>query len=165
MDGRGKDGNKKMGKDIDRNITRQLWERLKNTFSKNDVIPIKNGGTGGDLDSFYPKLVSDTQLLELQKHSLPLLDGFHYLDTHTAYILLNKKSMFIAGVIDIARDSNITSDEFLNYKIAQGGYNIQHIRISTNGFYMSINDDILSLSGHFASNVFHLNVNVFVPFI
>lgn len=35
-----------MGKDIDRNITRQLWERLKNTFSRNDVIPVKNGGTG-----------------------------------------------------------------------------------------------------------------------
>ena len=35
-----------MGKDIDRNITRQLWERLKNTFSRNDIIPVKNGGTG-----------------------------------------------------------------------------------------------------------------------
>lgn len=35
-----------MGKDIDRNITRQLWERLKNTFSRNDVIPVENGGTG-----------------------------------------------------------------------------------------------------------------------
>lgn len=35
-----------MRKDIDRNITRQLWEQLKNTFSRNDVIPIENGGTG-----------------------------------------------------------------------------------------------------------------------
>lgn len=26
-------GIKNMGKDIDRNITRQLWERLKNTFT------------------------------------------------------------------------------------------------------------------------------------
>lgn len=33
-----------MGKDIDRNITRQLWERLKNAFTRNDVIPIENGG-------------------------------------------------------------------------------------------------------------------------
>lgn len=40
-----------MGKDIDRNITRQLWEKEKNVstdnvFTKNDVIPVKNGGTG-----------------------------------------------------------------------------------------------------------------------
>lgn len=37
-----------MGKDIDRNITRQLWERLKNVFTRNDVIPVENGGTGVD---------------------------------------------------------------------------------------------------------------------
>lgn len=35
-----------MGKDIDRNITRQLWEKNKNTFTRNDVIPVENGGTG-----------------------------------------------------------------------------------------------------------------------
>ena len=35
-----------MGKDIDRNITRQLWERVKNVFTRNDVIPVENGGTG-----------------------------------------------------------------------------------------------------------------------
>lgn len=39
-------GIKNMGKDIDRNITRQLWERLKNTFTRNDVIPIENGELG-----------------------------------------------------------------------------------------------------------------------
>lgn len=154
-----------MGKDIDRNITRQLWERLKKTFSRNDVIPVENGGTGGNLDSFYPKLVSDMQIVELHKNNLPLLDGFHYLDTHTAYLLLNKKSMFIAGVFDIARDSNIVSNNFLKYKMAQGGYDINNIRIYTNGLYMSINDDILSLSGNFVSNVFHLTFQGFVPFI
>ena len=43
-----------MGKDIDRNITRQLWEKnastdnvpTDNVFTKNDVIPVENGGTG-----------------------------------------------------------------------------------------------------------------------
>lgn len=39
-----------MGKDIDRNITRQLWERetgvTGDVFTKNDVIPVENGGTG-----------------------------------------------------------------------------------------------------------------------
>ena len=35
-----------MGKDIDRNITRQLWEKNKNSFTRNDVIPAENGGTG-----------------------------------------------------------------------------------------------------------------------
>ena len=35
-----------MGKDIDRNITRQLWEKNKNTFTRNDIIPVENGGTG-----------------------------------------------------------------------------------------------------------------------
>ena len=35
-----------MGKDIDRNITRQLWEKNKNSFTRNDVIPVENGGTG-----------------------------------------------------------------------------------------------------------------------
>lgn len=32
-----------MGKDIDRNITRQLWEKNKNTFTRNDIIPVENG--------------------------------------------------------------------------------------------------------------------------
>ena len=154
-----------MGKDIEKNITRQLWERLKNVFSKNDVIPIENGGTGGDLNSFYPKLVSDKYIVELHKNNLPLLDGFHYLDTHTAYLILNEKSMFFAGVFDIERDSNIVSNTFLKYKIAQGGYDINDIRIYTNGLYMSINDDILSLSGNFKSNVFHLTCQGFVPFL
>ena len=35
-----------MGKDIDRNITRQLFEKNKNSFTRNDVIPVENGGTG-----------------------------------------------------------------------------------------------------------------------
>ena len=38
-----------MGKDIDRNITRQLFEKNKNSFNsftRNDVIPVENGGTG-----------------------------------------------------------------------------------------------------------------------
>lgn len=34
------------GQDIDRNITRQLWEKNKNVFTRNDVIPVENGGTG-----------------------------------------------------------------------------------------------------------------------
>ena len=43
-----------LGKDIDKNITRQLWERLKNTFTRNDVIPVENGGTG--VKDFIPFL-------------------------------------------------------------------------------------------------------------
>ena len=35
-----------MGKDIDRNITRQLFEKNKNSFTRNDVIPVENEGTG-----------------------------------------------------------------------------------------------------------------------
>ena len=54
-----------MGKDIDRNITRQLWEKnvstdnvpTDNVFTKNDIIPVENGGTGvNNLELFTQKL-------------------------------------------------------------------------------------------------------------
>lgn len=66
-----------MGKDIDRNITRQLWERLKNVFTRNDVIPVENGGTGEtNLDLFYPKLVQDERVTRIMIANETLNNGF-----------------------------------------------------------------------------------------
>lgn len=50
-----------MGKDIDRNITRQLLEKetgvTGDVFTKNDIIPVENGGTGvNNLELFTQKL-------------------------------------------------------------------------------------------------------------
>ena len=54
-----------MGKDIDKNITRQLWERLKNTFTRNDIIPVENGGTGGkNLLSILPDITNNTKYVK-----------------------------------------------------------------------------------------------------
>lgn len=52
-----------MGKDIDRNITRQLWEGSKNNFTRNDVIPVENGGTGSsNLSSLIPTITNNSDI-------------------------------------------------------------------------------------------------------
>lgn len=74
-----------MGKDIDRNITRQLWERLKNAFTRNDVIPVKNGGTGvNNLNAFYPNLATDTEITSIGIKDMPLQSGFTLQSNSTA---------------------------------------------------------------------------------
>lgn len=75
-----------MGKDIDRNITRQLWERLKNTFSRNDVIPIENGGTGENS-------ISNTFCVVVQKMNLNCMRGL-VLGTILIFILTSMKNPF-----------------------------------------------------------------------
>ena len=84
-----------MGKDIDRNITRQLWERLKNTFTNNDVIPVENGGTGvNNLELFYSKLVEDKFITRIDVKTLTPINGFTINRDTNLTIAINKKSMF-----------------------------------------------------------------------
>ena len=61
-----------MGKDIDRNITRQLFEKNKNSFTRNDVIPVENGGTGvTNLEDYYITTISVNT-------STPAVEGFTF---------------------------------------------------------------------------------------
>ena len=156
-----------MGKDVDRNITRQLWERLKNTFTRNDVIPINNGGTGGNLDYFYPKLVSDEHIKDIKIKDMPLKPGFVLQPDSTAEFSFNKKSMFIEGRIHIIRNPNITDSEFLQFTVPGiHGYSINKIKISPYATSMSLNDNILYLRGYFNQENSYNNVlYAFIPFI
>lgn len=100
-----------MGKDIDRNITRQLWERLKNTFSKNDVIPIENGGTGenNNLDAFRKLIDNDTYIRDIQNtYKNPNLDSI--ID---GVVYINKKSIYI----DMYGEANILDDSINTFTI------------------------------------------------
>lgn len=94
-----------MGKDIDRNITRQLWERLKKTFTRNDVIPVENGGTGAnnDVDAFRHLISNGTTIRGINNtYKNPKLDK---IISGTLY--LNKKSIFI----DLYGTANILEDD------------------------------------------------------
>ena len=157
-----------MGKDIDRNITRQLWERFKNTFSRNDVIPVKNGGTGvNNLELFYPKLVQDKFITKIFVIHEQLIEGFKAESDCTAIIILHSKSFYINGKIHISRESNISTNEYLKIKLNHGGYDIHNITFKGNSSKFSIINDTLILEGFFDSrNTYTCNFDgVFVPFI
>lgn len=156
-----------MGKDIDRNITSQLWKRLKNTFSRNDVIPVENGGTGEtNLDLFYPKLVQDERVTRLMINNEQLADGFTLQSDSDLQIIINKKSLFLEGVVHVKRDSGITSDSYFKYSLQHGGYNIKRIRLAPYRSEISILNNVLILSGYFDSNnEYKITFNTFFPFI
>ena len=156
-----------MGKDIDKNITRQLWERLKNTFTRNDVIPVENGGTGGNLDYFYPKLVTDERTKNIKIKDMPLKPGFELQPDSNAEFSFTKKSMFIEGKIHIIRKPNIIDNEFMNFIVPEiHGYSINRVKISKYATSMSINNNILSLIGYFnEKNTYNNDFNTFVPFV
>ena len=157
-----------MGKDIDRNITRQLFEKNKNSFTRNDVIPVENGGTGvNNLELFYPKLVEDSYITTIQVNtSTPAVEGFTF-NTNTGFsIVINKKSMFFEGAVNVTRDANITTSTYLKIKIPNMGYNIRNIQFGSMSTKFSIVDNILSLEGFFnRSNNYQYNFKHFVPII
>ena len=156
-----------MGKDIDRNITRQLWERFKNVFTRNDVIPVENGGTGEtNLDLFYPKLVQDERVTRIMIANEALNNGFTLQSDSDLQIVLNKKSLFLEGIIHVKRDSGITSDNYFSYNLQNGGYNIKRIRIAPYRSEISILDNLLILYGDFnEKNEYKINFNTFFPFV
>ena len=157
-----------MGKDIDRNITRQLWERFKNTFSRNDIIPVKNGGTGvNNLDSLYPKLVSDRYVKTVTIKDMQLEPGFTLQSDSTAKFIINKKSMYIDGWLHVLRSTGITSDKFISFTIPNiSGYNINKITIGSNNTRISINNNICSLYCYFnQENDYNNYFDLFIPFI
>lgn len=156
-----------MGKDIDRNITRQLLERFKNTFTKNDVIPVKNGGTGVDnLELFYPKLVEDKYITRIEVKTLTPVKGFTINSDTNLIIIINKKSMFFEGTIHVTRNTGITENVYLKHEIPIKGYNINNIQIAQYGSTLSINDNILSLGGDFSSsNEYRMRFQNFIPII
>ena len=156
-----------MGKDIDRNITRQLWERFKNTFSRNDVIPVENGGTGvNNLELFYPKLVEDKFITRIDVKTLTPVNGFTINSDTNLTIAINKKSMFFEGTIHVTRNTGITENVYLKHEIPIKGYNINNIQIAQYGTTLSINDNILSLGGDFSSsNEYRMRFQTFVPIV
>lgn len=156
-----------MGKDIDRNITRQLWERFKNTFSRNEVIPVENGGTGVDnLELFYPKLVEDKYITRIEVKTLTPVKGFTINSDTNLIIIINKKSMFFDGTIHVTRRPDTPTNVYLQHEIPIKGYNINNIQIAQYGSTLSINDNILSLGGDFSSsNEYRMRFQNFVPII
>ena len=157
-----------MEKDIDRNITRQLWGRLKNSFTRNDVIPVENGGTGEkSLELFYPELVQDKFIKKLFVINEQLIEGFKAESDCTAVILLHSKSFYINGKMHITRNSNISTNEYLKIKLNHGGYDIHNITFKGNSSKFSIINDTLILEGFFDSrNTYSFNFDgIFVPFI
>lgn len=142
-----------MGKDIDRNITRQLWEREKNVFTRNDVIPVENGGTGVDhLELLYPKLAQDYYVKKIFIINEKLDEGFTVESDSTAFIKLNYKSFYIEGRMHISKKPNISSDKYLKIKLNHGGYNINDISFAASGAKFSIINDTLILEGSFNNN-------------
>ena len=157
-----------MGKDIDRNITRQLWERFKNTFTRNDIIPVKNGGTGvNNLDLLYPKLVSDEFVKTVNIKDMQLEQGFTLKSDSTAIFSINKKSMYIDGRLHVVRSTGITSDKFISFTIPHiSGYNINEITIGSYNTRLSINNNICSLYCYFnQENDYNKYFDLFIPFI
>ena len=156
-----------MGKDIDRNITRQLWERFKNTFSRNDIIPVKNGGTGEkSLELFYPKLVEDKNITRMDVNTLTPVKGFTINSDTNLIITINKKSMFFEGTVHVTRNTGITENVYLKHEIPIKGYNINNIQIAQYNSTLSINDNILSLGGDFnSSNEYRMRFQHFIPII
>lgn len=156
-----------MGKDIDRNITRQLWERLKNSFTRNDVIPVENGGTGvNNLELFYPKLVEDEYVTKIEVKTLTPVEGFTINSDTNLAIIINKKSMFFEGTIHVTRNPGIKENVYLHHEIPVKGYNIKNIQIAPYSSKISIIDNILSLGGYFnTSNEYRLRIEEFIPII
>ena len=157
-----------MGKDIDRNITRQLWERLKNSFTRNDVIPVENGGTGvNNLELFYPKLVEDENITKIEVKTLTPLKGFTINSDTNLIIMINKKSMFFEGTIHVTRNPNVTTNIYLSHKIPVKGYKINNIIFAPYANRLFINDDTLSLAGHFdtSTNEYRIQLEKFIPMI
>ena len=156
-----------MGKDIDRNITRQLFERVKNVFTRNDVIPVENGGTGvNNLELFYPKLVEDKYITRIEVKTLTPVKGFTINSDTNLTIAINKKSMFFEGTIHVTRNTGITENVYLKSAIPIKGYNINNIQIAQYASTLSINDNILSLGGDFnTSNEYRMRFQNFIPII
>lgn len=162
-----------MGKDIDRNITRQLWEREQNAstdnvFTKNDVIPVENGGTGvNNLELFYPKLVEDSNIKKIEVNNLtPTVEGFTFSGDTNFFIMLNKKSIYIEGTVAVTKNADIMGNIYLNLKIPNMGYNIKNIQFAPYGTTFSIVNDILSFKGTFnTSNQYRYRFQNFVPII
>lgn len=95
-----------MGKDIDRNITKQLWERLKNAFTRNDVIPIENGGTGAtNSQNVISNLTNNTKYIDLIRNSYKndkinkIIDSYIHVNTNSMYL-------YIAGNYTVTNDDN-----------------------------------------------------------
>ena len=157
-----------MGKDIDRNITRQLFEKNKNSFTRNDVIPVENGGTGvNNLELFYPKLVEDSYITQIEVNNLTqAVEGFTFNGNTKCTITINKKSMYFEGLINVTRNANITKNTYLIVEIPNMGYNIKNIKIAPYESRISIIGNKLSFEGFFnSSNNYQYRFQTFVPIL
>ena len=155
-----------MGKDIDRNITRQLWERLKNTFSKNDVIPVENGGTGEtSLVNLFGKSVNSKQIKEENKNTVTFNTGITPLDNFNAVIIVNTNSIVIRGTISVKKEtSKQERAKILSFPVVSDA-RINNILVYQNTRINVINGICTILSG-FSTNTFTMNYpTILIPFI
>ena len=165
MDGR-KGWNFDMGKDIDRNITRQLWERLKNTFTKNDVIPVENGGTGvKDLNIAFQKGINDKQITTIDKESITLLNNITMESDFNASFILNKNSILIRDIISLKKeDTTRVTIPAIQFPFESESV-IDNILV-TNNTRLSIGNGFCTLSFFFRSNTYkQLYNSFFIPLI
>ena len=131
-----------MGKDIDRNITRQLWEKnastdnvpTDNVFTKNDVIPVENGGTGvTNLELFTQKLNvftkndvipvenGGTGVTNINDIVSVITNGTKYIKRVTNTYKNEKLDKIVSSYIDI-NDNSIFLNMWDNYTVT--GYEI-----------------------------------------
>ena len=94
-----------MGKDIDRNITRQLYERFKNIFTRNDVIPVENGGTGvGNRQSAMYNLTDGSNFITQIKNKYIIAESG---EVASIILFINTNSFFIDAGGEISNFSNV----------------------------------------------------------
>lgn len=158
-----------MGKDIDRNITRQLWERFKNTFSRNDVIPVENGGTGvKDLKVAFQRGINDRYIKQIDKRSITLLNGITMGSNFDAIFELNQNSIAIRNTISLKLNSPLAKGGMaipaISFPFESESY-IENILI-TNYTRVSIKNGVCILSLFFLTNEYNYDYGItFIPLI
>ena len=137
--------------DIDRNITRQLWERFKNTFSRNDIIPVKNGGTGcGNRQSAVYNLAEDSNYIKAIKNSYVIPESG---EVANIILHINTNSFFIdtGGEISNFKNESIYTkiaefmlpDDFPNIT-ARCVYNVRNSTFEIKNHVVSIYTNLYS---------------------
>lgn len=159
-------------KDIDRNITSQLY-KLINTVKGlnivNGVLQPSSGGTGSrSLSDAYPSMVKDSNFAKIGKADIHLRNGFTMADDFSLLITVNQKSLYFDGLMHITASSSADyTNGFLNITLPIGGFDIKNIQISPNPYSvrMSIQNKTLTLYGFFPSNEINYTFNSFIPII
>ena len=120
------------------------------------------------MELLYPKLVKDGNISRIRVNkSTPTPNGFKFNENTNFFIDINKKSIYIEGLANVTRNTNITTNTYLKIKIPNMGYDIKNIHFAPYESKFSIVGDILTFSAYFdpSSNNFHYNFQNFIPII